>query len=101
QSLASTRAATRDGFAALLGDRVPRRRLPLRPWRDARSRRLRLRPRLRLLRCDPAGSCALAGEADLRAVGSRARWLPARRASAALRRMERPLPRRSAALLAR
>ena len=39
----SARAADGDGFAALLGDRVPCRRLPLRPRRDARPRGARLR----------------------------------------------------------
>ena len=40
-------------------------------------------------------------EADLRAVGHRPGRLPARQSSARLRRMERPLPRRRAPLLAR
>ena len=41
---APERAAADHGLAALLGDRVPRRRLPLRPRLGARARALRRRP---------------------------------------------------------
>ena len=70
---APERAAADHGLAALLGDRVPRRRLPLRPRLGARARVLRRRPALGVLRRDPPGPGALAGEADRRAVGPRAR----------------------------
>ena len=70
---ASERAAADHGLAALLGDRVPRRRLPLRPRVGARARALRRRPPLGVLRRDPPGPRALAGEADRRALGSSAR----------------------------
>ncbi len=43
-------AADDHGLAALLGDRVPRRRLPLRPGLDAGPRALRRRPPARVLR---------------------------------------------------
>ena len=45
--VASARAADGDGFAALLGDLVPRRRVPLRSLRDAGARGQRLRSRRR------------------------------------------------------
>ena len=70
---ASERAAADHGLAALLGHRVPRRRLPLRPRLGARARALRRRPPLGVLRRHPPGPGALAGQADRRAVGSRAR----------------------------
>ncbi len=54
------RAAADHGLAALLGDRVPRRRLPLRPRERARARALRRRPPERVLRHDPPGPRALA-----------------------------------------
>ena len=44
------RAAADHGLAALLGDRVPRRRLPLRPRLGARARVLRRRPAVGVLR---------------------------------------------------
>ena len=44
QRPAPERAAADHGLAALLGDRVPRRRLPLRPGVRARARALRRRP---------------------------------------------------------
>src|SRR5262249_16225815 len=55
------RAAADHGFTALLRERVPRRRLPLRPRRRARARVLRGRPPVGVLRRDPSGSRALAG----------------------------------------
>ena len=70
---APERAAADHGLAALLGHRVPRRRLPLRPRLGARARVLRRRPPLGVLRRHPPGPGALAGEADRRAVGPRAR----------------------------
>ena len=81
---APERAAADHGLAALLGDRVPRRRLPLRPRVGARARVLRRRPPLGVLRRDPPGSGALAGEADRRAVGRRAGRLPGRQLPGAL-----------------
>ena len=89
------------GLAPLLGDRLPRRRVPLRPRLGARARVLRRRPPLGLLRHDPPGSGALAGEADRRAVGRRPRRLPGRQLPDPLDRVERHLPRLRARLLAR
>ena len=56
QPVECARAADGDGFAALLGHAVPRRRLPLRPRRDARARAARFRSRRRLLRRAAPGS---------------------------------------------
>ena len=74
-------------------DRLPRRRLPLRPRLGARARVLRRRPPLGLLRHDPPGPGALAGEADRRAVGRRPGRLPGRQLPGALDGVERDLPR--------
>ena len=82
-------------------DRVPRRRLPLRPRLGARARVLRGRPAVGLLRHHPPGPDPLAGEADRRAVGRRPGRLPGRQLPRALDGVERPLPRRDARLLAR
>ena len=54
-----------------------------------------------LLRHDPPGPGALAGEADRRAVGRRAGRLPGRQLPGALGRVEREVPRLGARLLAR
>ena len=98
---APERAAADHGLAALLGHRVPRRRLPLRPRLGARARALRRRPPLGVLRRDPPGSGALAGQADRRAVGPRPRRLPGRQLPGPLDGVERPLPRHDARRLAR
>ena len=98
---ASERAAADHGLAALLGHRVPRRRLPLRSRLGARARALRRRPPLGVLRRDPPGPGALAGQADRRAVGSRPGRLPGRQLPGALDGVERPLPRHDARRLAR
>ena len=95
------RAAADHGLAALLGDRVPRRRLPLRPRVGAGAGVLRRRPAVGVLRRDPPGPGALAGEADRRALGRRARRLPGRQLPGAVVGVERRLPRRGARLLAR
>ena len=97
----AARAADGDGFAALLGHLLPCRWLPFRPRRHPRPRGARFRSRLRLLRRHPPGPGAVAGKADLRAVGHRPGRLPARQPSAGLRRMERPVSRRHPPLLAR
>ena len=98
---ASVGAAADHGLAAVLRHRLPRRRVPLRPRVGARARVLRGRPALGVLRHDPPGSGALAGEADRRAVGRRARRLPGRQLPRAVGGVERPLPRHDARLLAR
>ena len=95
------RAPADHGLAPLLRDRVPRRRLPLRPRVRARARVPRGRPPLGVLRRDPPGPGALAGEADRRAVGCRRRRLPGRQLPGALDGVERHLPRRRPRLLAR
>ena len=82
-------------------DRVPRRRLPLRPRLGARARVPRGRPALGLLRHHPPGSDPLPGEADRRAVGRRRGRLPGRQLPGALDGVERDLPRHDARLLAR
>ena len=98
---APERAAADHGLAALLGHGVPRRRLPLRPGLGAGARALRRRPPVGVLRRHPPGPGALAGQADRRAVGSRARRLPGRQLPGALDGVERPLPRHDARRLAR
>ena len=70
---APERPAADHGLAAVLRDRLPRRRVPLRPRVGARARVLRRRPPLGVLRHHPPGSDPLPGEADRRAVGRRAR----------------------------
>ena len=55
QPAAPERAAPDHGLAALLGRRLPRRRLPLRSRERARARVLRRRPPLGVLRRDPPG----------------------------------------------
>ena len=95
------RAAADHGLAALLGHRDARRRLPLRPRRDARPRVPRGRPAERVLRPRPAGPGRLAGQADRRAVGRRRGRLPGRQLPAAVDRVERQVPRHRARLLAR
>ena len=98
---APERAAADHGLAALLGDRVPRRRLPLRPGLGAGARALRRRPAVGVLRRDPSGPGALPGQADRRALGRRARRLPGRQLPGAVVGVERHLPRHDARLLAR
>ena len=95
------RAAADHGLAALLGQRVPRRRLPLRPRQRPGPRALRRRPPERLLRHHPPGPDPVAGQAHRRAVGRRARRLPGRQLPGPVERVERHLPRRRARLLAR
>ena len=95
------RAAADHGLAALLGDRVPRRRLPLRPRLGAGPRVLRRRPAVGVLRHDPPGPGAVAGQADRRALGRRPRGLPGRQLPGAVVGVERRLPRHHARLLAR
>ena len=97
---APERAPPDHGLAAVLRDRLPRRRLPVRPRLGPRPRVLRRRPPLGLLRHDPPGPGALAGEADRRAVGRRAGRLPGRQLPDPLDGVERRLPRLRARLLA-
>ena len=97
---ASARAADGDGFAALLGRSVPRRRLPLRS-RDHARPHAGVRSARAVLRRHPAGSGARQRQADRRAVGHRARRLPGRRLPARLVGMERRLSQDAAPLLAR
>ena len=96
----SARAAAGHGLAPPLGRGHARRRLPVRSRLDARPRGPRLRPGQRLLRCHPPGRGAAHGQADRRALGHRPGRLPAGRLSARLGRVERPLPRQRAPLLA-
>ena len=63
------RAADGDRLAALLGAGDARRRIPLRPWHHPGPRDARLRRRRRLSQFLPAGSRAVVGQADRRAVG--------------------------------
>ena len=99
--VAAERAAADHGLAALLRDRVPRRRLPLRPRLRAGARALRRRPAVGVLRRHPPGPGAVAGQADRRAVGRRPGRLPGRQLPGAVDGVERHLPRRDARLLAR
>jgi hypothetical protein len=84
------RAAADHGQPAVLGRGDARRRLPLRPRRDARPRAARRRPAVGVLRPDPAGPGGQPGEADRRAVGRRRGRLPGRQLPAAVVRVERP-----------
>ena len=95
------RAAADHGLAALLGDRVPRRRLPLRPRFGAGARALRRRPPVGVLRRDPPGPDPVPGQADRRAVGRRAGRLPGRQLPRPVDGVERDLPRHDPRLLAR
>ena len=95
------RAAADHGLAALLGRRMPRRRLPVRPRQRPRARVLRRRPPRQLLRRHPPGPDPVPGEADRRAVGRRARRLPGRQLPGPVVGVERDLPRHDARLLAR
>ena len=95
------RAAADHGLAALLGHRVPRRRLPLRPRLGAGARALRRRPPVGVLRHHPPGPGPLPGQADRRAVGRRPGRLPGRQLPGAVVGVERHLPRHDARLLAR
>ena len=93
EPVASARAADGDGFAALLG----RTRFTSTDFRfdlgvDAGARVRTASMPARLLRCAAPGPGAGAREADRRTVGRRTWRLSARRSSAGLRRMERPLP---------
>ena len=102
QSDASARAADGDGFAALLGRGLPRRRLPLRSRHHARPRRGngfdRNAPFFAAMRQDPvlAGVKLIAEPWD---IGPER--LSGRRFSARLVGMERPLPPHAAPLLGR
>ena len=82
-------------------DRLPRRRVPVRPRVGAGAGVLRRRPAVGVLRHDPPGPGALAGEADRRAVGRRPGRLPGRELPDPLDGVERPLPRLRPRLLAR
>ena len=95
------RPAADHGLAALLGDRVPRRRLPLRPRERAGPRALRRRPPLGVLRRHPPGPDPLPGQADRRAVGRRPGRLPGGQLPRPVVGVERHLPRHDARLLAR
>ena len=97
----SQRAAPDHGLAALLGQRVPRRRLPLRPRQRPGARALRRRSPERVLRHHPPGPDPVAGQAHRRALGRRPRRLPGRQLPRPVERVERHLPRRRARLLAR
>ncbi len=88
------------GFAALLGDRDARRRLPLRSGRQPGPAVPRGRPAVGLLRPDPAGSGGVPGQAHRRAVGHRRRRLPGGQLPRPVVGVERQVPRHGAGLLA-
>ncbi|CAM5730514.1 Glycogen debranching enzyme [Streptomyces badius] len=87
-------------LAALLGHRDGRRRLPLRPGGGAGPLDARRRHALPFPRGDRPGPRAAPGQTDRRAVGRRQRRLPGRGVPSAVDRVERPVPRRRARLLA-
>src|SRR4029453_13911257 len=89
------------GLAALLGRGDARRRLPLRPGQRPGPQLPRGRPAVGLLRPDPPGPGGEPGEADRRALGRGRGRLPGRQLPGAVDRVERPLPRHHARLLAR
>lgn len=96
----AARAAVDYRFAALLGYRNARRRLPLRSGRHAGTPVPGGRQAVRVLRHRGAGPDHLAREADCRTVGSGLRRLSGGRLPVQLVRMEWPLPRHGARLLA-
>ncbi|CAA9329864.1 MAG: GH13_11 / GH13 / GH13_13 / GH13_10 / CBM 48 / GH13_37 / GH13_14, partial [uncultured Nocardioidaceae bacterium] len=93
-------AAARPGLAALLGDRDARRRVPVRPRVGAGAHRRRGRPPRELPHRDRAGPGAARRQAHRRAVGRDRRGVPRRSLPAAVRGVERPLPRHRPRLLA-
>ena len=95
------RAAAHHGQPALLGDGNARRRVPLRPGQHARARAARGGPARRVLRHHPPGPDPLAGQADRRAVGRRARRVPGRQFPGAVDRVERQVPRQRPQILER
>ena len=90
-----------DRRAEALDDPRRLRRLPLRSRDRARPPRRRLRSERAVLRGARRRSGPGQGAPDRRAVGRRPGRLPARPVRPRVRRMERPLPRRRAPLLAR
>src|SRR5512144_11245 len=87
-------------LAALLGARDGRRWLSLRPGADTGPYPPGVRSACGVLHRVAAGPRAGAHAPDRRAVGRSLRRLPARALLRALDGVERPLPRRSATLLA-
>ena len=95
------RGPARAGFAAVLGERRADRRLPLRPGRDARPRRAHtLHPGASAAAGDHRRPRARGREEDRRAVGRGHGRLADRQLRRRLARVERPLPRPGAQLLA-
>ena len=90
-----------DGQPALLGERNPCRRLPLRPGHHPRPRAGRLQQRKRVPQGVLPGPGSEHGQADRRTVGLRTRRLSGRRLPAGLGRVERQIPRHRARFLAR
>ena len=90
-----------DRQPALLGAGDARRRFQIRSRHDPRARAERLRQSQRLPEGLLAGSGARRRQADRRAVGLRPRRLSGRRVPAGLGRVERPVSRHGARLLAR
>src|SRR5262249_61942090 len=97
----SARSADVDGFAALLGHVIPRRWVPVRPGGHAWTRSARLRSGSGFFRYIAAGPGAGAHQAHRRAMGSWTGRVSAWPAPTGLCRMERPVSRRPAPLLAR
>ena len=102
------RPAPRDGLqdgarlAAVLGERVPRRRLPVRPRGRARTRtERRLRPQPPVPRRAAHRPGPVPRQAHRGALGRRHPRLAHRSVPAAVHRVERPVPRLGAHLLAR
>ena len=95
------RAGGHPGLVALFRRGVPHRRFPLRSRDRARARSLGIQLQLAVLRDGGRGSGAGLREAHRRALGRGPGRLPARQFSAGLERVERPLPRHHARVLAR
>ncbi len=81
--------------------RMSRGRLPLRSGRGAGPGAVRRRPPVRVLRRDPPGPRALAGQADRRALGPRPGRLPGGQLPGAVVGVERHVPRHGTRFLAR
>ena len=98
---APARAPAHHGQPPLLGRRHARRRIPVRSRQRTGARTVRGRQTRVVLRHHRAGSGALTGEADCRTMGPGGRRIPGGELPCRVDRVERAIPRPSAALLAR
>ena len=95
------RAAADHGFAAVLRARMPCGRLSVRSGGHPGARAVRRRPPVGVLRHHPPGPDPVGRQADRRALGRGARWLPGGQLPDPVDRVERGIPRQHPRLLAR